>query len=69
MLEQYCSHSKQRNKNVVTPRCAKNCRCESSRVISPLVENKEVGVQEVREAGGIEANYAIELNILQYKLG
>ena len=35
MLEQYCSHSKQCNNNVVTLCCAKNHRCESSQVTTP----------------------------------
>ena len=35
MLEQYCKHSKQCSHNVVELRCAKNRRCESSRVTSP----------------------------------
>ena len=36
MLEQCCNHSKQCRNNVATPCCAKNRRCESSRVTSPL---------------------------------
>ena len=36
MLEQCCSHSKQCRNNVATLCCAKNRRCESSRVTSPL---------------------------------
>ena len=36
MLEQYCSHSKQCNNNVVTLCYAKNRRCESSRVTTLL---------------------------------
>ena len=36
MLEQCCNYSKQCRNNVVTPCCAKNRRCESSRVTSPL---------------------------------
>ena len=36
MLEQCCNYSKQCPNNVVTPCCAKNRRCESSRVTSPL---------------------------------
>ena len=35
MLEQCCKHSKQCRNNVATLCCAKNRRCESSRVISP----------------------------------
>ena len=35
MLEQCCNHSKQCRNNVATLCCAKNCRCESSRVTSP----------------------------------
>ena len=35
MLEQCCNHSKQWHSNVATLCCAKNCRCESSRVTSP----------------------------------
>ena len=34
MLEQYCNHSKQCRNNVATLCCAKNRRCESSRVTS-----------------------------------
>ena len=37
MLEQCCKHSKQHRNNVVMPCCAKNRRCESSRVTSPLL--------------------------------
>ena len=36
MLEQRCNHSKQYCNNVATLCCAKNRRCESSRVTSPL---------------------------------
>ena len=36
MLEQCCNHSIQCRNNVATPCCAKNRRCESSRVTSPL---------------------------------
>ena len=36
MLEQCCNYSKQCRNNVATPCCAKNRRCESSRVTSPL---------------------------------
>ena len=36
MLEQYCSHSKQCNNNVATLCYAKNRRCESSHVTTPL---------------------------------
>ena len=36
MLEQYCSHSNQCRNNVAKLCCAKNRRCESSRVTSPL---------------------------------
>ena len=36
MLEQCCNHSKQCRNNVATLCCAKNRRCESSRVASPL---------------------------------
>ena len=35
MLEQCCNHSKQCHNNVATLYCAKNGRCESSRVTSP----------------------------------
>ena len=35
MVEQCCKHSKQCRNNVVMLGCAKNRRCESSRVISP----------------------------------
>ena len=35
MLEQCCNHSKQCRNNVATLCCAKNRRCESSRVTSP----------------------------------
>ena len=35
MLEQCCNFSKQCRNNVATPCCAKNRRCESSRVTSP----------------------------------
>ena len=35
MLEQCCNHSKQRCNNAATLCCAKNRRCESSRVTSP----------------------------------
>ena len=35
MLEQCCNHSKQCRNNVARLCCAKNCRCESSRVTSP----------------------------------
>ena len=34
MLEQYCSHLKLCNTNVVTLCCAKNWRCKSTRVTS-----------------------------------
>ena len=70
MLEQYCSHSKQCNNNVVTPCCLKIVVASpASRVTSPLVENREVGVPEVREVGEIGGNHAIVLNISQKKLG
>ena len=36
MLEQCCNHSQQRRNNVATLCYAKNRRCESSRVTSPL---------------------------------
>ena len=36
MLEQFCNHLKQCGYNVATLCCAKNRRCESSRVASPL---------------------------------
>ena len=36
MLEQRCNYSKQFRNNVATLCCAKNRRCESSRVTSPL---------------------------------
>ena len=36
MLEQRCNHSKQCRNNVATLCCAKNRRCESSPVTSPL---------------------------------
>ena len=39
ILEQYCSHSKQFNNNVVKTCCAKKCHCESSSVTSPLRSN------------------------------
>ena len=69
MLEQYCSHSKQCNNNVVTPCYLKIVVASpASRVTSPLVENQEVGVPEVREVGEIGGNYAIVLNISQ-KIG
>ena len=35
MLEQYCSHLKQCNNNVVMLCCAKNRRCKSTCVTSP----------------------------------
>ena len=35
MLEQRCKHSKQCRNNASTLRCAKNRRCESSRVTLP----------------------------------
>ena len=35
MLEQCCNYSKQCRNNAATLRCAKNRRCESSRVTSP----------------------------------
>ena len=60
MLEQYCRHSKQCNTNVVTPCCLKIVVASpASRVTSPLVENQEAGVPEVREAGEIGGKYAI----------
>ena len=60
MLEQYCRHSKQCNNNVVTPCCLKIVVASpASRVTSPLVENQEVRVPEVREAGEIGGKYAI----------
>ena len=37
MLEQCCKHSKQCRRNVATLCCAKNRRCESSRVTSPFI--------------------------------
>ena len=36
MLEQCCNHSKQCRNHVATLCSAKNCRCESSRITSPL---------------------------------
>ena len=36
MLQQCCNHSKQCRDNVATLCCAKNRRCELSRVTSPL---------------------------------
>ena len=36
MLEQCCNHVKQCHNNIVMLCCAKNCRCELSRVKSPL---------------------------------
>ena len=36
MLEQCCNHSKQCRNNVATLCCAKNRRCESSRLVSPF---------------------------------
>ena len=36
MLEQCCNHSKQCCNNVATLCCAKNRRCESSRLVSPV---------------------------------
>ena len=36
MLEQCCNHSKQCRNNIATLCCAKNRRCESCRVTSPL---------------------------------
>ena len=36
MLEQYCNNSRQCRSNVATLHCAKNRRCEPSRVTSPL---------------------------------
>ena len=35
MLEQCWKYLKQCRNNIATPCCAKNCRCESSRVTSP----------------------------------
>ena len=70
MLEQYCSHSKQCNNNVVTPCYLKIVVASpASRVTSPLVENQEVRVPEVRQAGEIGGNYTIVLNISQNKWG
>ena len=40
MLEQYCSYSKQCCNNVATLCCAKNRRCESSRVTSPYSQGR-----------------------------
>ena len=37
MLEQCCNYSKQYHNSVATLCCAKNRRCESSRVTSPYV--------------------------------
>ena len=37
MLQQCCNHLKQCHNNVAKLCCAKNHRCESSRVTSPLV--------------------------------
>ena len=42
MLEQFCSHSKQNNNNVVMLSCAKSGCCESSHVTSPLNSNSHV---------------------------
>ena len=39
MLEQCCNNSKQYRYNVATLRCAKNRRCESSRVTLPLLSH------------------------------
>ena len=65
-VEQYCSHSKQCNNNVVTPCYLKIVVASpASRVTSPLVENQEVGVPEVRQAGEIGGNYAIVLLIFR----
>ena len=36
MLEQCCNHSKQCRNNVATLCCAKNRRCESSPLVSPV---------------------------------
>ena len=51
MLEQCCNHSKQCRSNVATLHCAKNRRCESSRVTSPLgpVQNKRNNAQHCSE--------------------
>ena len=40
MLEQYCNYSKQCCNNVATLCCAKNRRCESSRVTSPYSQGR-----------------------------
>ena len=47
MLEQCCNNSKQRRNNVATFCCAKNRRCESSCVTSPLVDIKLISIVNV----------------------
>ena len=51
MLEHYCNYSKQCRSNVATLHCAKNRRCESSRVTSPLgpVQNRRNDAQHCSE--------------------
>ena len=46
MLEQCCNHLKQCRNNVATLCCAKNRRCESCRVTSPLSSNDSDGFEE-----------------------
>ena len=53
MLKQYCSYSKQCNNNVVMLCCAKNRRCESTRVTSPSHDHS------VKQSG--HENYAHSL--------
>ena len=49
MLEQCCNHSKQCRNNVATLCCAKNRRCELSRVTSPLHRAKQRQQQQQKD--------------------
>ena len=55
MLEQCCNHSKQCRNNVATLCCAKNRRCESSRVTSPLNLLRGDHRRKSQKAPGCEA--------------
>ena len=55
MLEQCCNHSKQCRNNVATlPSCAKNRRCELSRVTSPLSNDNGDGNEDRKKAIGLD---------------
>ena len=55
VLEQCCNYSKQCRNNVATLCCAKNRRCESSRVTSPYgnpdPESRKSEIEQLKESG------------------